>query len=221
VKKSEGAYVKGAEEGDFFDNVTNSVYAKGEDGFLFIPVSYRRANIEWIPKKEGGGFVADHGADDAILKQCTKIENKLMLKNGHEVVPTAEFYIIAIHRETLVTRNAVISLAGTQWDAARKMNTMINELMVPRTKGPGKFNPSMWYSIFDATSVPKSKNEFNWMGWNVVRQGDTLAFTGGENLYLQARHFREAVVAGAVEVTKPVSDGSTGNGGSPEDSSTL
>jgi hypothetical protein len=67
VKKGEGKYIKGAEEGDFLDSVANAIFAKGDEGFVFVPCSYRRANIEWIPRKKGGGFVADHGADDNIF----------------------------------------------------------------------------------------------------------------------------------------------------------
>jgi hypothetical protein len=223
VKKSEGKYVKGAEEGDFFDNVTNSVYAKGEDGFLFVPVAYRRANIEWVPKDDGGGFVADHGADDSILTKCTKDKkNRMMLPNGHEIVTTAEYFIIAINKETWATRNAVISLAKTQLSAARKLNTMINELLVPRQDGTGKFNPAMFYSVFDATTVPQSKDDFNWMGWNIVRKGDTMVeLPDGPNIYLAARQFRLAVVEGQVKVQDPVAGESHGAGGAPDDGKSL
>lgn len=222
VKKSEGAYIKGAEEGDFFDNVTNTIFAKGDEGFLFIPVSYRRANIEWIPKDDGGGFVADHGADDSILQKCTKDEkNRMLLKNGHEIVTTAEYFIMALNREMNKVRRAVISLAKTQLKAARNLNTVVNELQIPKpNKQPGTFNPAMFYSVFDVTSVPMSKDGFNWMGWNVIRSGDTLSLPDGQNLYLAARSFREAVSDGAVVVAKPV-DETVGCGGDPDDKGTL
>jgi hypothetical protein len=142
VKKSDGKYVKGAEEGDFFDNVANAVYAKGDAGFLFIPVARRRANIEWIPKDAGGGFIADHGANDAILSQCTKDEkNRMMLKNGHEIVTTQEYYIVALDADGKNPKQAVISMAKTQLKKARKLNTVLSSLARCAPFGEGNVQP--------------------------------------------------------------------------------
>jgi hypothetical protein len=224
VKKSDGKYVKGAEEGDFFDNVANAVYAKGDKGFLFIPVARRRANIEWIPKDAGGGFIADHGANDAILSQCTKDDkNRMMLKNGHEVVTTQEYYIIALDADGKNPKQAVISMAKTQLKKARKMNTVLSSLQVARPDGKGTFNPALFYSVFHATTVPESKDTFNWMGWLCPRHGDTLELPQGNDLYIAARQFRESVNIGAVKVATPAAEEISGGGGegSPEDNETL
>jgi hypothetical protein len=230
VKKSDGAYVKGAEEGDFFDNVTGTVYAKGEEGFKFIPVYYKRENIEWVPKDDGGGFVKSWGADDSILAQCTKdSKNRMMLKNGHEIVTTAAFFAVVMDKNGKNPKQAVISMAKTQLKKARKLNTSISSLMVDRTDGaPGKFNPAMFYSVFHATSVPETKDTFNWMGWSIQRSGDTLTIDEkdanyGRELYLNARQFKATVSAGEVKVAAPtdLGGGAAADSGSPEDGETL
>jgi hypothetical protein len=221
--KGDPQQIKGAEAGDFYDNVANVVAFKGEGGFLFIPVAYRRANLEWIPRKQGGGLVADHGADDAIIQKCTKNDkNQMMLANGHEIVTTAEYYIIVLDSKGKNPRQAVISLAKTQLKKARKLNTMLRELLVDRPGGGGKFNPAIFYSVFAVNSIPESNDQGSWMGWNISRQGDTLALEDGSDLYLQARQFREAVTAGSVKVAAPSDLGSNAaDSGAPEDGATL
>jgi hypothetical protein len=223
LQKAEGAFLKGAEAGDFLDNVAAAVAWKGEKGFLLIPVSYRRSNVEWIPKKKGGGFVADHGPDDSILAKTTKNEDgAMMLANGHEVVTTAEYYCYVLNLDGTDPRQAVISMAKTQLKKSRKLNSMVTSLLVDNPSGKGKFNPAMFYSVFAATSVPESNQKGNWMGWNITRHGNTLDLPNGEELYLKARQFRESVSAGKVKVADPTdSTASHGDGGSPEDSETL
>jgi hypothetical protein len=221
--KAEGAYIKGAEPGDFYDNVANKVFAKGEEGFLLVPVSYRRANLEWITKKQGGGFVADHGSDDSILSKCTKnADNQMILPNGHEVVTTAEYFCIVLFQDaTIPPAQAVISMAKTQLKKARKLNTMIQSLMIDRPNGQGRFNPAMFYSTFAVTTVPESNDKGSWMGWNITRHGDTMLLHDGQEIYLAARQFREAVSSGDVKVANPTEDAAGGDQGAPDDGKTL
>ena len=62
-KKNEPEYIKGAEEGDFFNTVTEKVYpndspegVKGALGVMFIPCYYRPVFNLWQTKLDGGGF---------------------------------------------------------------------------------------------------------------------------------------------------------------------
>jgi hypothetical protein len=211
VKKSDPKFIKGAVEGDFFDNIANEVAFKGEDGFLMVPVSYRRTNIEWIPKKKGGGFIADHGSDDLILQKCQKDpdpdSNAMLLPNGNEIVTTAEFYCYVMGMDGVSPRQAVVSLAKTQLKKSRKLITQLETYRIPRPSNPKEtFNPAYFYSVFHVTSVPESKKDFNWMGWDFLRHSDTLALPEGNELYMAARAFREAVGAGKVKVAAPIED---------------
>lgn len=219
LDKTDGLFVKGAEQGDFLENVTNSVYAKGEDGFIMIPVCYQRNNIEWILKKLGGGFVQSHGPDDAVLGRCKRNDdNQMLLPNGHEVVTTAEYYCYVLTEDGAAPQQVVISMAKTQLKKARKLNTQITSLLVPRPSGPGTFNPAMFYSHFKATTVPESNDKGSWMGWSLTREGNTLDLENGSQIYLAARHFRESVQKGQVKVSNPVDQGaSTVEAGDPDE----
>jgi hypothetical protein len=45
-KKSDGAYIKGAEEGMFYNTVTQELY-DGDEGVVVIPCHYMQRFVEW------------------------------------------------------------------------------------------------------------------------------------------------------------------------------
>jgi hypothetical protein len=223
VKKGEGAYIKGAEEGDFLHSVLNEVYAKSEDGFMFIPVAYDPKIIEWVPKKQGGGLVAIHSISSGVESKATKnADNQLMLPNGHELVYTGEFFCIIAQPDGSQPQPASVSLAKTQFVTAKQLNSQLNMLRFPSKKNPGKtFNPPYFASHFLCTTVPKSNDKGSWMVFKFERQGNTeeLGEAGTEILEL-ANALYESVKAGTVKVADPVDVGGT-DGGAPEDGATL
>lgn len=222
VKKAEGKYIKGAEEGDFLETVGNEVFVKGEAGFLFIPVSYRRTEIEWITRKNGGGFVQDHGTNSGILSHCTKDEETgaMLLKNGNEIVTTAEYIGFAINGDGAIM-NVAISLTKSNLSTSRQVNTKITTLQVPRANGKGSFNPAIFYSAFRVTSVPKTskKTGDSYMGWAFSREANTVDLDGGAAIYMAAKSFRESVDSGKVKVAQ--GDGGSDDGAPAGDDDSL
>jgi hypothetical protein len=201
--KGNPSYVKEAEVGEFYDNIHNERF-NGEEGLVVIPVTYRRTMLEWKTRKAGGGFVADHGIDDALMALAERDEEtkRMMLPNGNELVETAEYYCIFINPITKLPMQAVISMAKTQFKEAKRWNSMISSLMIPRPDGKGVFNPAIFYKSYKLTSVPQSNDQGSWFGWKVETYKDTLELEGGSDLYLGSRSFRESVVAGDVKVAE-------------------
>ena len=92
INKRDGAYVDGAEAGHIYDNVSNEVY-DGENGITVVPISYRRAHIEW--KADRGGLVADHGSDSACLDNCTRgSRGEYLTDEGNEIVPHRRIFCV-------------------------------------------------------------------------------------------------------------------------------
>ena len=203
LQKRDDAYVEGAEAGFFFDNINNSV-VDGEKGIVVIPVSYRRANIEWKPRKQGGGFVHDHGIDDSILDQCTRDESTgaMLLPNGNEIVTCAEYYCLVVDPETGDCRQAVLSLAKSQLKRARRWNTMIQTKMIKLPNGKA-INPAMFYCAYHLTTVPESNEKGSWFSYSIKHHCDTLELPNGSDIYLAARKFRDSVASGEVRVANP------------------
>jgi hypothetical protein len=194
--KGDPAYVKEAEVGEIFDNIEGKRF-DGEQGIIVIPVTYRRAYIEWDNRK----FVADHGTDDSILRQCTLNEKKQMeLPNGNTISETAEYYVIFIEPGTGLPKQAVISMTRTMFKTAKQWNSMMSNLMVPRPDGKGAFNPAIYYQSYKLTTIPQTNDQGSWYVWKVQAYKPTIELEGGSDLYLGSRAFRKNVVDGEVRV---------------------
>lgn len=221
VKKGD-QQLEGAAEGDFLDSVAGTILASSEDGFVFVPVTHKRLNLEWIPEKQGGGLAAIHTTDEVLLK-TTKDEKsgKLVLSNGHEISTTSEYIGLAIvNGEYDAPRLCAISLASTQLKKARGMNTALDMLLVDTPAGKKK--PRIYYSAFDVTSVPESNSKGSWMGWRFANRRATQTLENGEAIYDTARNLWTAISAGKVKVAAPENEyQNNSDSGAPEDGATL
>ena len=198
--KGDAAYIKGAESGEIFDNINRRRFS-GEEGLIVVPVSYRRTHLEWKTRKAGGGFVADHGADDSIVQQCTKNElGQDILPNGNEVIQVAEYFCFIIDPETKMPSQCVLSMSKTQFKKAKLWNSMMTNLLVPKPDGTGSFNPAIFYMSYKLTTVPESNDKGNWFGWKIEPNMPTIQLDHGHDLYIASRAFRQAIASGAVKV---------------------
>lgn len=199
-------FIPGIEEGDFYNTVTNQFW-KGEIGFEFVPIRFRRRYTEWWPR--GGdkkGLVADHGSDDSVVTNARRDERgRLFTPNGTEIVQSAEYLCLQVDRDNEAWSPAIISLAGTQLKKARAFNTRLTMRMIvvddERVRAP------IFYSIWRATSQPESNESGAWMGWKFdeicpVHQlpfGGAL-FRDAIDLYHNSDHVRAGV---PVEIDEP------------------
>lgn len=178
VKKSDGAYIQGAEEGVLYNNVSNEIMEEA----TVIPCAYRRVWIEWRSRDEGGGFVKSHDEEpqepqdeDNVIKD-TRMHYCLLIKEDGGIEP------------------CVISMASTQIKKSRKWMTVMNQIKAGSQDNP--FTPPMYASMFRLTTVPESNDQGSWMGWAIERIG----WVQQPSLYRQAKQFHKTVTAGQVEV---------------------
>tara|TARA_R100001015_G_C4633910_1_gene199513 strand:- start:1883 stop:2668 length:786 start_codon:yes stop_codon:yes gene_type:complete len=200
VNKRDGKYVDGAEVGHIFNTVSGEA-VDGEKGITVVPIKYRRAHIEWKPNR--GGFVRDHGSDASILEQCTQEEDyKQRLDNGNEIVTTSEYFLFIINKDGSHDP-ALLSMSSSQLKKARRWNSMMNHLRIPKPDGSGIFNPAMFYASYKLTTVPESNDQGDWFGWDVEcldgNSGGILeSLKNGQGVYMDARSFKEQVSEGRV-----------------------
>ena len=84
LKKSDGKYIADAEEGNFFNTVTEAVY-DGSDGVLIIPCAYKKKYIEWVTRENGGGFVSDQHSIQTMAS-CKKDDSgRYIMHNGNQL----------------------------------------------------------------------------------------------------------------------------------------
>ena len=202
VNKRDGQYVEGAEAGDIFNTVSRTV-VQGDKGILAVPIKYRRALIEWKPRSSGGGFVRDHGSDNSVLDNCEQDKDTFrhITDDGNEIVTTAEYYVFIVNGSY---EPALLSMAGSQLKKARRWNSMTNQLKLMKPDGSGFFNPAMFYSGYQLTTVPEENDKGTWFGWDIEmlhgeNGGIIKNLKNGSDIYMAARSFKDQLQTGSVK----------------------
>lgn len=199
-KKSEGAYIKGAEEGCLYNTVSEKVMP-GEAGLTIVPVHYKRSFIEWKSRDSGGGFVAEHGPADGqnLMLQTTKDDKgRDVMKNGNHLIDTRSHYVLILHADGTF-EPAVISMSSTQMKKSRRWMTVMQNIKMIRADG-ASFTPPMFSHRYLATTVPESNDKGSWFGWKIA----TGSKVDDANLYSAAKSFRDAILNGEAKEQTPV-----------------
>jgi hypothetical protein len=182
TKKKHAKYVDGAEAGMFYNTVTKKLYS-GEKGIEVIPVFYKMTYPEWAPfeRREGRPISNDRGPE--ILKETTQNNsNKDVLKNGNEIIKTANHFVI-INGER--PEKALMTMKSTQLKVSRGWNSLMEDQFETDPK-TGKSIPAPMFSrIYRLKSVENAGSNFSWHGYNIamLKKVDDIA------IYQMARDF--------------------------------
>ena len=173
VKKTNAAYVEGAEVGQFFNNVVNALDSK----IKFIPSKFAVRYIAWRPRRAGGGLVSqdlteeevrENFAEDGLGRWVGMMKDNSGDSVSVEIIMTPEWVGFA-KGEDWDWMPVAMSFPSTKAKAARKINTAI-ELCVVKGKG-GPFSPASFYHTFDLTSVMEQSGDDTWFSYNVSHLG--------------------------------------------------
>jgi hypothetical protein len=202
--------MEGAKAGMFLNTATNEL-VNGKEGFRFIPVHRQHAYVEFVPRNQGGGFVALYQPDDpnvlAALKKAGKAFGKIPFGDGNELVETFTVFGLYEPKEGEDWRPVVVPFASSAIDAYKSMMTKLDMLRV-EVPGRGKVRLPMF------AHVQRIKTEFNENkkgAWHRIR----MDFDNGDAekarlpkehpLYLQAKRFRDLVTSNKATVDHDMS----------------
>lgn len=193
-KRSDGAYIKGAEEGMFYNNVSQEIFS-GEDGVLVVPCHYTRTYNEWTPRGEGGGLVAVHSAveGERLLTECTKGEkNENITPDGTILNDTRNHYLLLV-KEDGSYEPVFMPLASTQITQSRKWMTKMNNIRINGNIAP------MFSQVYRLVTIPRSNEDGSWyvMDAKHEKQIDNV------ELYKAAKAFRDQVKSGQAKQSSP------------------
>lgn len=189
--------IDGAVEGDIFNTVTGE-YWSGIEGIFAIPCTYKKAYVEWKPRENGGGFVAQHESD-SIMKESTKNEQgRDLLSNGNVIVPTAYHYILVVDPVSGSYNEGVVAMTSTQLKKSRKWNSIMASLKLSKKDGT-KFTPPMYSHIYKLLTEPEKNEMGTWSGWKV----EVYSQVPSMELYSAARKFATDVAKGALREAAP------------------
>ena len=195
VDEDDPAYIEGAKPGMIVNTLTGDLYEKGE-GFLFVPCAYKVSYVEWVPRREGGGLVAEYSV--AQGEACPVIRddsNNDVIQKGAPDCFTPGNHLLKTHTHVIRFQNksgntvgAVMNMTKTQLKPSMDMNGLIMDNAIS-----GK--AIRYAHQFKATTVLKTKGDDKWYVWHFERIG----FANKDDI-LDAKAFAEALAAGEVKV---------------------
>ena len=168
IKKSDPAYIKGAEQGGIFNTVTKKFW-NGDDGVIVIPTYFQKKLLEFVPRSEGGGFVGEINPKN--LPKIVKENGMEMLENGNELVRTAQHYVKIVHDDGTL-ENAIVDMKKTQLKKSREWVSIMGMFKYPKEAGQNLVGKTMdsWYNMFRLTTVEESNDKGSWYTWKIVHE---------------------------------------------------
>lgn len=187
-KKTDPAYIEGAEEGMMFNNVTGQLYA---DHVLIIPVFFRSEFLVWKDRKQGGGQGGFRGAFETREAAQHAIEE---LGEEHLLInDTHLHFCLLIDPKTNEVSEIAMSMAKSKLKISKKWNSLIRML------GGDRF--SRVYKVH-AVGDKNAKNE-DFFNFAPITQ---VGFPSKE-LYDRALALYDTIAAGGVKVDRTGDDG--------------
>lgn len=208
-KKSDGAYIKGAEEGMFFNTVTQELFP-GDPGVLLVPCYYRRTFIKWAPRDKGGGFMGEFLPSDPIVQTVQQTDKGSFLPDGNLLSDTRVHYcmMIPVDEKGIILPNddpkpVVISMASTQVKKSRGWMSKMDGIKF-RDAQQRSYTPPMYSHIYRASTVPEKNDQGTWFGWKLQLE----ARIEDARLFANCKEFKKRVSAGELKEAPPAQNSS-------------
>jgi hypothetical protein len=195
-KKSDGAYIKGAEEGMLYNTVTQELY-DGEKGIEVIPAHFTNRFIEWRPRESGGGFVSEHMA---TLETEKDDKGRDILPNGNTLVDTRNHYVMVRNLDGTLSP-ALITMSSTQLKKSRQWMSKMNGIKMKTANG--FVTAPMMSRVYTIKTTPEQNDKGSWFGFKI----ELASLVEDINEYNEAKAFREAVKTGVAKAQAPVEEG--------------
>lgn len=185
-------YDEEARPGMITHSISKVLYATG---VTVTPVVYKRSYLEWVPRKQGGGFrgefpIATHEAIFNKLRD-PKTGKATLPETGNDLIETLSFFVL-LHNEDGTVEPAIIAMASTQTGTARVWNQLQMRYVPP---GAPMKSYKRYTARYRLGTDMRRKDQNTWFVWKVngaqVNDQDTL---------FAARAFEQQVLGNRVIV---------------------
>lgn len=179
-KKTDAAYIEGADEGMLYNNVTRELYG---ESVTVVPVFYTKQYLVWKDRKAGGG--GSNGFRGAFATEALAREAIAQLgEDSLEVSDTAQHFVLVRYADAW--QEAVISMAKSKVKVSKRWNSLI------RLTNTDSFARAYKLS---STTETNARNE-SYFNFNIT----PLGFVP-KDVYERAEKLYETVRAGGVKVS--------------------
>ena len=215
TKRSDAAYIPGAEEGIWHDVISNRLFRE----FTIVPCKFATYYIEWDGAVRGR-LIANHGTDRSVMDR-THRDDKFgadMTAEGTIIIPTATWFGIVVsgieklpEGDTHITSQAraVVSMAGTAQKVSRRWISDAQSIQLKRADG-SFFNPPLFAMSYTLSAQATKNDRGSWFLPVVNRAGLTLELPNGRNIFDAARAFSKFAAEAGVQTLVMNSDDAPG-----------
>lgn len=201
VDPDKSEYIDGAKAGTFLNTATKDLY-DGKAGIAIIPVHRTHQYLEFIPRDQGGGFVASYSPDDPRVIEALKAAQRVYGKvpfgdEGNELIETFNVYALLVSGDGEAF-GVVLPFSSTQIAVYKEMMTKLDMLRV-LVPGRGRVPLPMFATRLRLTTKFKENKKGSWHLMQVGFDGATAEsarIAPSDPLYIQAKSFRDLIISG-------------------------
>ena len=197
LQKDDPLYIKGAEQGDIFNTVSQEIY-KQDEGVIVVPAFFEKKFLEFQLRSSGGGFVRELAADDKDITMTSRENTIELLPNGNELVRTHQHLVIAQSADGTIAPS-VLDMKKTQLKVSRRWNTLKNSARLPS----GALMP-IYGTAWRVTTVLEANDQGKWFNYKLDRINDVTPEI--EKMMLEARNMYQGVSKGEVKMAAAPAD---------------
>lgn len=197
LQKDDPLYIKGAEQGDIFNTVSQEIY-KQDEGVVVVPAFFEKKFLEFQLRSSGGGFVRELAADDKDITMTSREGTIELLPNGNELVRTHQHLVIAQSADGTIAPS-VLDMKKTQLKVSRRWNTLKNSARLPS----GALMP-IYGTAWQVTTVLEANDQGKWFNYKLDRVNDITPAI--EKMMLEARTMYQGVSKGEVKMAAASAD---------------
>ena len=196
LSKKKPEYIEGATQGDIFNTVTGQHW-DGDMGITLIPCFQTTKYLEFVPREQGGGFQGERAANDPDLTKTTREGAKELLPNGHELVRSDQHYCLIVEEDGSF-QPAVVDMKSSQLKVSRRWKTQIAMQKVKHPKSGQMVTPAVYATVWRISTTEESNDQGTWGNYQVEKEG----LVTSRDLLMEAKAFRESIMAGEVKAAK-------------------
>ena len=197
LQKDDPLYIRGAEQGDIFNTVSQEIY-KQDEGVIVVHAFFEKKFLEFQLRSSGGGFVRELAADDKDITMTSREGTIEMLPNGNELVRTHQHLVIAKSADGTIAPS-VLDMKKTQLKVSRRWNTLKNSARLPS----GALMP-IYGTAWQLTTVLEANDQGKWFNYKLDRINDVTPEI--EKMMLEARNMYQGVSKGEVKMAAAPAD---------------
>jgi|TARA_R100001460_G_scaffold1130_3_gene4509 hypothetical protein len=211
LNKKKPEYIEGCSQGDIYNTVTGQ-YWDGEEGIVIIPCFQTTKYLEFIPRDQGGGFKGEIPVNNPIITKAKREGSKEILPNGNELVKSDQHYCLVVEEDGSF-QPAVVDMKSSQLKISRRWKTQITIQKVKHPKTGELVRPAVYATMWRLTTTEESNEQGTWNNYTILKE----ALVSNRDLLMEAKAFKESIMAGEVKAAADPDHTSTGSSDVDED----